>query len=77
MCDDYEGAMACDDTCFYVHVQQREEGASPQRSVSAEVWTVKVVVEVVVCWMCVRHAVGPYASQFQSGEVGARVQTRG
>ena len=43
MCDDYEGAMACEDTCFFVHVLQHEEGAS-QRSVSAEVWTVKVVV---------------------------------
>jgi hypothetical protein len=42
--------MACDDTCFYAHVQQHEEGAS-QRSVSAEVWTVKVVEY--VCCMCV------------------------
>ena len=58
MCDDYEGVMACDDTCFYAHVQQHEEGAS-QRSVSAEVWTVKVVEY--VCCTCVRH--GPHASQ--------------
>ena len=63
MCDDYEGAMACDDTCFYVHVQQHEEGTS-QRSVSAEVWTVKVVV-------CVLYVCPPRSTR-QSGEVVAR-----
>ena len=46
--------MACDDTCSYVHVQQHEEGA-PQRSVSAEVWTVKVVVMCVVCVSATVH----------------------
>jgi hypothetical protein len=60
--------MACDDTCFYVHVQQHEEGAS-QRSVSAEVWTVKVTV-------CVLYVCPPRSTR-QSGEVVARVQTQG